>query len=83
MSGKHEAREYTGHEMALSEKVVVDVCDREDARIFDNGRLAVWLWILPPGAGNQQLIRATARIRARFRRRQADGTGNREVVQPR
>ena len=30
---------------------------------------------LPPVAGNQQLICATARIRARLRRRQADGTG--------
>jgi cold shock protein len=30
--------------MALRNKVVVDVCDREGARIFGNGRLAVWLW---------------------------------------
>ena len=31
------SREYDGHDMALSRKVVVDVCDREDARISTMG----------------------------------------------
>jgi hypothetical protein len=61
-----QAGEYTSHEMALGGKVAVGVCDRVGARIFGNGRLAVWLWILPPVAGNQQLIRVTARIWARL-----------------
>jgi hypothetical protein len=49
-------KEYTGRQMALGIRVVVDACDREGARIFGKGRLAVEF--LFPVAGNQQLIRA-------------------------
>jgi hypothetical protein len=34
-------KEYTGHQMALGIKVVVDACEREGARIFGKG---AWLW---------------------------------------
>ena len=59
-------REYLGHDTALYLQVVVDVCDREGARIFDSGRLASGYGYCPPVAGNQQLIRTTVGIPARL-----------------
>jgi hypothetical protein len=54
-----QAREYSSGKIAFKRGVVVDVCDREGARIFGKGRLAVWLRNSSPHvAGNQQLIRA-------------------------
>jgi hypothetical protein len=37
--------------MTLFVVVVVDVGDREGARIFDSGRLPFGLWIFPPDGG--------------------------------
>src|SRR6266566_9097455 len=62
--------------------VVVEVSDREDARGFDSGRFALLEDLFPPVVSGQQRSTQGAWALGSSQKETADGSGNREMVQP-